>query len=94
MKTDANTKFQKDILTYFNYRGRLRQHGSIATQNRDRAFQTLGRAFVFLLRLQMLDRVHDFFISNTFISNTRMELAKNQVNGKQHPEAEHLLFEN
>ena len=29
-----------------------------------------------------------FFISNTFIGNTRLKLAKNQANGKQH-----LLFE-
>ena len=35
-----------------------------------------------------------FFISNTFISYTRLKLAKNQVKGKQHPEAELLLFEN
>ena len=35
-----------------------------------------------------------FFISNTFISNARLKLAKNQVNAKQHPEAEILLFEN
>ena len=35
-----------------------------------------------------------FFISNTFISNTRVKLAKNQENGKQHPEAELLLFNN
>ena len=35
-----------------------------------------------------------FFISNTFISNARLKLAKNQANGKQHHEAELLLFEN
>ena len=35
-----------------------------------------------------------FFISNTFISNARLKLAKNQANAKQHPEAELLLFEN
>ena len=35
-----------------------------------------------------------FFISNTFISNARLNLAKNQANAKQHPEAELLLFEN
>ena len=33
-------------------------------------------------------RVHVFFISNTFVSNTRLKLAKNQANTKQHPEAE------
>ena len=35
-----------------------------------------------------------FFIKNTFISNARLKLAKNQANAKQHPEAELLLFEN
>ena len=35
-----------------------------------------------------------FFINNTFISNARLKLAKNQANAKQHPEAELLLFEN
>ena len=35
-----------------------------------------------------------FFISNTFIRNARLKLAKNQANAKQHPEAELLLFEN
>ena len=29
-----------------------------------------------------------FFISNTFISNARLKVAKNQINAKQHPEAE------
>ena len=33
-------------------------------------------------------------MSNTFISNTRLKLAKNQANVKQHLEAELLLFEN
>ena len=35
-----------------------------------------------------------FFYKNTFISNARLKLAKNQANAKQHPEAEPLLFEN
>ena len=35
-----------------------------------------------------------FFISNTFISNSWLKLAKNQANAKQHPETELLLFEN
>ena len=34
------------------------------------------------------------FISNTLISNTRLNLAKNQAKTKQHPEVELLLFEN
>ena len=68
--------------------------GRIATQKLDQAFQTLARAFSFLLRLQKLDRLYEFFISSTFISNVRLKLAKNQANAKQHPEAEPLLFEN
>ena len=35
-----------------------------------------------------------FFISNTFISNTRLKLAKNEANAKEDPEAELLLIEN
>ena len=35
-----------------------------------------------------------FLISNSFICNARLKLAKNQANAKQHPEAELLLFEN
>ena len=42
----------------------------------------------------ILKFVHTFFISNTFISNARLKLAKNHVDAKQHPEAENLLFEN
>ena len=38
-------------------------------------------------------RATRFFISNTFINNARLKLAKIQANAKQHPEAE-LLFEN
>ena len=37
--------------------------------------------------------VHAFFISNTFISNARRKLVKNQAKPKQHAEAE-LVFEN
>ena len=32
------------------------------------------------------------FVNNTFISKTRLKLAKNQANAKQHPEPEVLLF--
>ena len=35
-----------------------------------------------------------FFRSNTFISNTRLNLTKNQAKAKQPTEAEFLLFEN
>ena len=34
-----------------------------------------------------------FFISNTFISNARLKLAKNQADTKQHPEVKLLLFD-
>ena len=37
---------------------------------------------------------HAFFISNTFISNTSLKLAKSQADAKQHPEADLFLFEN
>ena len=32
------------------------------------------------------------FVSNTFISNARLKLAKNQATAKQHPEAELSLL--
>ena len=35
-----------------------------------------------------------FSISNTFICNARLKLAKNHAKAKQQPEAEFLLFEN
>ena len=35
-----------------------------------------------------------FFISDTFISNTKLKLAENQAKPEQHPEAELLLSEN
>ena len=35
-----------------------------------------------------------FFISNIFINNANLKLAKNQANAKDHLEAELLLFEN
>ena len=38
--------------------------------------------------------LHLFFISNSFISNSRLKLTKNQANAKQHPEAELLTYEN
>ena len=37
---------------------------------------------------------HFFYKKQFFISNSRLNLAKNQANAKQHPEAELLLFEN
>ena len=38
--------------------------------------------------------INIFLLSNTFTSNTRLKLVKNQANTKQHQEAELLLFEN
>ena len=40
------------------------------------------------------NQLHAVFISSTFISNTRLQLAKNQGNTKQHLEVKPLLFEN
>ena len=40
------------------------------------------------------NQLHAVFISSTFISNTRLQLAKNQANTKQHLEVKPLLFEN
>ena len=45
-------------------------------------------------RTQSNINIGAFFISNTFISNAKLKLAKNQANAKQHPETELLLFEN
>ena len=42
----------------------------------------------------LLERITHFFISNTFVSNTMLKLAKNQASAKQHPEAELLPREN
>ena len=38
--------------------------------------------------------IYTFFINNTFISNSRLKLVKNQAKAKQHPEAKLVLFEN
>ena len=46
-----------------------------------------------IYRQFILTKLHAFFISNTFISNVRLKLAKNQANAKQQPETELLLFE-
>ena len=45
------------------------------------------------LALLGLDSTRFFYISNIFISNTRLKLAKNQAYAKQHTEAEVVLFE-
>ena len=38
-------------------------------------------------------QVHTSFISNTFVSDTRLNWQKIKTKAKQHPEAEILLFE-
>ena len=42
--------------------------------------------------LAIVELVHTFFISDTFINNAKLKLAKNQANAKQKPEAEFSLF--
>ena len=42
----------------------------------------------------MLTKIHALFISKTFVSNTRLKLAKNWAKAKQHAEAELLLLKN
>ena len=42
---------------------------------------------------QRINPIHDFFISNSSVSSTRLKLAKNQTKAKQHPEAGLMLFE-
>ena len=51
-------------------------------------------SFAFLVSKIGLTTCTLFFVSNAFISNGRLELAKNQAKGKQHPEAELWVFEN
>ena len=37
-------------------------------------------------------QIHAFFISNTFISNTRLKMDKRLANFKQNPEAQFLVL--
>ena len=39
-------------------------------------------------------KIHAFFISNTFVSNTRQKSVKNRAKAKQHAEVELLLLVN
>ena len=48
----------------------------------------------FLKKSSTYLNIYAYFISNTFISNARLKLAKIQAKAKQHPEAELLVFEN
>ena len=44
--------------------------------------------------LQMFSMTFNtFFVGNTFITNARLELAKNQAKANQHPETELLIFD-
>ena len=45
-------------------------------------------------KMKVFPTINRFSISNTFISNARLKLVKNQANAKQHPEAKLLTFEN
>ena len=59
-------------------------------------FKSLCFFFSFLGKLTNVSLfiMHAFLIRNTFISNARVKLAKNQANARQHTWAEILLFEN
>ena len=46
------------------------------------------------MTFENFEETHTFLTSNTFISNARLKLERNQAKSKQHPEAELLLFEN
>ena len=48
----------------------------------------------YVIYIHFIHFIHThFFISNNFISNIRLKLAKNQTKSREHPEAELLLFE-
>ena len=54
---------------------------------------TLGGVGKMRLNIIVLFHYTHFFISNTFVSNAWLKMAKIQANAKQHPQAEILLFE-
>ena len=49
---------------------------------------------IFCTEVFFCDCVTLFYISNTFISKTKLKFAKNKTNAKHHSEALFLLFEN
>ena len=53
-----------------------------------------NKTYTHSLLLHIATLTTRFFICNTFTSNTRLKLVKNQAKAKQHPEAKLLLFEN
>ena len=68
-----------------------------SNQIKVRAMNTIcssAYANIFMGKFEKLHIHVCLYISNTFISNVRLKLAKNQADAKQHPEAELLLFEN
>ena len=67
--------------------------------NVENVFGTLNATLGFLCEFFQLNERdwYTFFyicISHTFISKTKLKLAKNKTNAKHHPEAVFLLFEN
>ena len=65
-----------------------------------RIIVTKPQKFVIFLKMLVVfaaiffyKQTHAFFISDTFMNNARLKLAKNQVNAKQHLEAEILPFQ-
>ena len=54
---------------------------------------TASEDYSVLLNVNYIMILKAFFISNTFISNARLKLGKNQANAKQHSGPELLLFE-
>ena len=47
---------------------------------------------MFFVQLFMIQKLHDFLYKQHFYKQRQAEIAKNQANAKQHPEAELLLF--
>ena len=68
-------------------------HVAIESQEtRENKWNTLPNKTIAAFGLN--DLTYTLFISNTFISNARLKLAKNKPNAKKHTEAELLLYEN
>ena len=58
------------------------------------SLQLIQRYFLRRFLQNILSYYMLFLMSNTFISNTRLKMEKNQANAKQHPQTEILLKEN
>ena len=73
------------------------QYSATTTMIKQLNSNHVSKKFVISLidyRITPVLRITRFFISNTFISNVRLKLAKNQTKTKQHAESELLLFQN